>query len=501
MKNSQKGFIVPLLLGIIAILVVGGGVYIYESKRVEVPAVVDTGTQPANQNQQQTNTQTPPVIAQQNISNNSETVNWKTYQNSSEKYSVKYPANWYLLSYNPEFVSIINYDSSIGGRGGSPSSENIRIVISTYTNLLANETIESWANRIGLSDKQNISIDGLKAIRGKTSSSGSDVREVFSDVRAVFNGKGYQIGYSPSDSKLVSTFDNILSTLKFMKSDPTSEIPNIIKNITTNPETGDQKPEHNSLVIDQVKKDVQGGKLVWFKDPVEVSKKYGVRFGIASNSIYSLETAAYFGGDSGLMYSTVLATSATKSYRIYLISEQNQHYVWLVNAVTDIQQANKLRVNSFTSATTFDVDGVGHQEIIQRFGDGTTLFYLNVKKPLVTFNLNQPANSSSVNSDSIIVKVNGTVLSGVTAKAVTEQGSSHGATFPMYSIQVDLSGVTNLKNYAGQNIQIILTDKIKDDSGNPLQQCDRAYNKGECITDTSGQKVKVFGAELKLYSL
>mgnify|MGYP001606502060 FL=1 len=54
MKNSKKGFIVPVLLVIIALLVVGGGVYIYENKKAEVPAVVDTGTQ-------QTNTQIPPA--------------------------------------------------------------------------------------------------------------------------------------------------------------------------------------------------------------------------------------------------------------------------------------------------------------------------------------------------------------------------------------------------------------------------------------------------------
>jgi len=61
MKNSQKGFIVPLLLAIIAVLVVGGGVYIYNNKKAEVPAIVDTGTQPVNQNPQQTNNQTPPT--------------------------------------------------------------------------------------------------------------------------------------------------------------------------------------------------------------------------------------------------------------------------------------------------------------------------------------------------------------------------------------------------------------------------------------------------------
>ena len=53
-ENSQKGFIAPVFLVIIALLVIGSGVYIYKNKKVEVPAVVDTGTQ-------QTNTQTPPV--------------------------------------------------------------------------------------------------------------------------------------------------------------------------------------------------------------------------------------------------------------------------------------------------------------------------------------------------------------------------------------------------------------------------------------------------------
>ncbi|MSU54979.1 MAG: hypothetical protein EXS46_00385 [Candidatus Taylorbacteria bacterium] len=65
MKNSQKGFIAPLLIGIIALLVIGGGVYIYGNKKVEVPAVVDNTTVQSNQIQQ-TNTQTPPVNNQQN---------------------------------------------------------------------------------------------------------------------------------------------------------------------------------------------------------------------------------------------------------------------------------------------------------------------------------------------------------------------------------------------------------------------------------------------------
>lgn len=65
MKNSQKGFIVPLLLVIIAVLVVGGGVYIYENKKTETPAVIDTTTQQPNQVQP-----TPtPVTSNQTILN------------------------------------------------------------------------------------------------------------------------------------------------------------------------------------------------------------------------------------------------------------------------------------------------------------------------------------------------------------------------------------------------------------------------------------------------
>jgi hypothetical protein len=56
MKNLQKGFIVPVLLAIIALLVVGGGVYIYVSKKTETP--VNTETSPAT-NQQNTSNNTP----------------------------------------------------------------------------------------------------------------------------------------------------------------------------------------------------------------------------------------------------------------------------------------------------------------------------------------------------------------------------------------------------------------------------------------------------------
>jgi Tfp pilus assembly major pilin PilA len=46
MPNSQKGFVLPLVIAIIAILAIGGGVLVYENNKVEVPNSVSTTTTP-----------------------------------------------------------------------------------------------------------------------------------------------------------------------------------------------------------------------------------------------------------------------------------------------------------------------------------------------------------------------------------------------------------------------------------------------------------------------
>lgn len=55
MKNNltQKGFIVPVLLGVIAILIIGGGVYIYKNKKVEAPIIVNENEEVGLDNQQE----------------------------------------------------------------------------------------------------------------------------------------------------------------------------------------------------------------------------------------------------------------------------------------------------------------------------------------------------------------------------------------------------------------------------------------------------------------
>lgn len=57
MKNTQKGFIWPILLGIIVILVIGGGVYVYKNKKLEAP-IFPTNTEMKNTDLAETVTST-----------------------------------------------------------------------------------------------------------------------------------------------------------------------------------------------------------------------------------------------------------------------------------------------------------------------------------------------------------------------------------------------------------------------------------------------------------
>lgn len=112
MKNQNKGFVVPVLLGIIALLVIGGGVYMYNNKKAETPlAPTDTSVQTTNQIQQNAvvNTPNPSTSSNDGIS----TAGWKTYANATYNYIIKYPSTWYI---NTQYS-----DQNFTPRGPAPS--------------------------------------------------------------------------------------------------------------------------------------------------------------------------------------------------------------------------------------------------------------------------------------------------------------------------------------------------------------------------------------------
>lgn len=79
MNNFHKGFISPRLLALIAILIIGGGAYVYvHNKPVSQPAVVSPTAQATSTGQ----------------TSNSQTADWKTYTNSQYGFEIFYPPSW-----------------------------------------------------------------------------------------------------------------------------------------------------------------------------------------------------------------------------------------------------------------------------------------------------------------------------------------------------------------------------------------------------------------------
>lgn len=93
--KTNNGFIVSFLLGIIILLLVGGGVYIYKNKKVEAPVVIDTDIQ----------------------NENDDVLNLKTYTNTKLGYSFQYPEKL-SLSISDDVVNLshsIPFENRDGG--------------------------------------------------------------------------------------------------------------------------------------------------------------------------------------------------------------------------------------------------------------------------------------------------------------------------------------------------------------------------------------------------
>jgi hypothetical protein len=90
MKTIQKGFIAPLILIIIAILVIGGGAYVYTQQKQANPLATENVALPQATS---TTPATSQTISMQQTSD-SRTADWKTYTNTELNISFRYPSNW-----------------------------------------------------------------------------------------------------------------------------------------------------------------------------------------------------------------------------------------------------------------------------------------------------------------------------------------------------------------------------------------------------------------------
>jgi len=178
MKNSQKGFVVPLLIAIIALLVVGGGIYIYENNRTTTPAVISTGTQ------------TPPASSEQNVPNNSPVVvknplatsGWQTYSSAQYGFSFQYPSTFVPCNNKTACVQY-NSDSQATFNVSVNSSETYEDCVRMLQNDSSNgisATIQTTIN--GIAFEKDSSVDPAAGQRYGTES-----------YRTYYNGACYEI--------------------------------------------------------------------------------------------------------------------------------------------------------------------------------------------------------------------------------------------------------------------------------------------------------------------
>ncbi len=90
MKSSQKGFVIPVVIAIIALLVIGGGAYIYTNTKVEAPANI-----PEIVSNVPTSTFTSKNTKEESI--REDLRDWKTYSNQEYGLTFKYPNNFEIV--------------------------------------------------------------------------------------------------------------------------------------------------------------------------------------------------------------------------------------------------------------------------------------------------------------------------------------------------------------------------------------------------------------------
>ncbi len=200
MRNSQKGFIVPVLLFIIALVVIVGGLYYYNIKNTNsVPTPIDQTTNLDQNNTVPTPTPNPKL---------------NTYSNFGITF--KYPIEWGT----PKESFYDNGFGSISFGDGSSNANSFSIIIQQDTNpegTLINETLDQMIARFNMNNKNihpvNISAGG---VQGKEVVYNSAVTKQPYHVDAFFPFQNNFYITLGADYQSVSqaTFDSIISSFK-----------------------------------------------------------------------------------------------------------------------------------------------------------------------------------------------------------------------------------------------------------------------------------------------
>ncbi len=200
MKNPQRSFIVSVLLIMIALLVIGGGVYIYKNKKTQAPLEANSETQQSNQNQ------SPEING------------WQAYSSSKYGFSIQYPQG----------TKISDSDIS-GGRKVLFSTSEGTLMVEVVNQAWHNGALTSPANCNDFDSHAKVSevnINGIHFVRGDVSIdfSGMNSASSATEYCVMHNGTAYKViawimyGHGePVDVNQNSTLNQMVASFKFVQ--------------------------------------------------------------------------------------------------------------------------------------------------------------------------------------------------------------------------------------------------------------------------------------------
>lgn len=205
MKTTQRGFIVPLLLILIALVLAGGGAYIYTQMKQANPFVSE-GT-------------ALPQASSTELAANSQTADWKTYVNTKYHYSIRYPSNL-TITFQEEHDSVPPDQSSSFNLGNFASQFPIRSMKPGQFMIfgVADNSQVCHASTTLPSKVRTMSVDGVEAVGYILNGEKGDGMSAYEyALQKTYDSTCFHIDLSPypTSGEVQQEFDQIVSTFKF----------------------------------------------------------------------------------------------------------------------------------------------------------------------------------------------------------------------------------------------------------------------------------------------
>lgn len=209
--QNQKGFVKMLVVIIIFIIIVAI-VYV----KMNSLTITDNAENIADDFPISESSSSSSVATVDNVAKN-EKVAWKTYGNDKNGFEIKYPGNWKMKEYKDNNGKII----SVAFDPADVASQSSFETLDTPAGLVGIKLAENNSHVIGYEDFEPVEIgQGIvaKKFEEKTDDNGPSPAWYNKHAITYYIGDKIKIEYvSDLDDKHLKTFNQIISSLKFIK--------------------------------------------------------------------------------------------------------------------------------------------------------------------------------------------------------------------------------------------------------------------------------------------